>query len=290
MFFVVVSGCGVPHAEHQQVLNRLAAEQTAHAETRIAHAETKKELQTEQAAHASTEKELQTERAAHAKERAAHTSTEKELQTEQAAHAKERTAHTSTEKELQTEQAAHAKERTAHAETRIAHAETKKELQTEQAAHAKERAAHTSTEKRLQTERAAHAKERAAHTSTEKRLQTERAAHAEKQKKLEALQRVKLPTAAVYLNLGRIRVNLAIIKWNQGKKREAKELYTQAIVSLEKVIDIQPSADAHYYLARAHYELRDFVSACNEVKNALALAKGRHPKAEELKNALANCD
>lgn len=87
-----------------------------------------------------------------------------------------------------------------------------------------------------------------------------------------------------YFDLGAALVKLGIEEKNVGNHREAKQLFSRATIPLEKLLGYKSFADAHYYLARAYYGIKEFKKAHIEAKKAVHLSKENHQKAQAILN------
>ena len=89
-------------------------------------------------------------------------------------------------------------------------------------------------------------------------------------------------------DLGAALVKLGIKEKEAGNDSEAKQLFSRAVIPLEKLLDHKPFADAHYYLARAYYGIREFKKARAEAKKAVRLAKETYQEAQAILDRTAD--
>ena len=105
-------------------------------------------------------------------------------------------------------------------------------------------------------------------------------------KQYKSLRETKELPIETYFTLGQLLVKEANKKKERGNydgADGAKELYKVAIDYLQKVLgDSELSADAHYYIARAYYEMLENKKAYLAAQRAIQAAGGKHPRAKEI--------
>ncbi len=250
LFLFIVSGCGVSRKEYQRVQDLLTDEQKGHAETKKKLETTQKELSKANTELSRIKRLLNSEKAAHAETKMQLREAEAKLETTQKELSKANTELSRIKRLLNSEKAA-------HAETKMQLREAEAKLETTQKELSKANMELNSVKQQLD----------------------------EIKGKYRNLFNVKSLTIENYFTLGEVLVKQGIDEKKNGNFSKAEDLFKEAIGHLRKLTDNKHklSADAHYYIARAYYEMNEHGKALAEAKTAIQLAPGRkHERAQQI--------